>query len=139
MAEFLSAEWIAALDAAARASTALTDSAGTETFVLEQRVVLPAGAESVHHLLFAPDGVRVLPGAASHPDVVLVTDLPTAVALARGEVNAQRALASGRLRVRGDLDALTSRSDALREVDDVFASVRTETTFPPDEGTEAPR
>jgi hypothetical protein len=61
------------------------------------------------------------------------------MALARGEANAQHALASGRLRVRGALDALTSRSDALREVDDVFASVRTETTFPPDGRSKTPR
>lgn len=139
MAEFLSAEWIAALDAAARASTALTDCARSGPFVLEQRVELPSGAEAVHHLVFAPDGARVRPGPASRPDVVLVTDLPTAMALARGEANAQHALASGRLRVRGALDALTSRSDALREVDDVFASVRTETTFPPDGRSKAPR
>jgi putative sterol carrier protein len=139
VAEFLSAEWIAALDAAARASTVLTDCAGSESFVLEQRVELASGAEAVHHLVFAPDGTRVLLGAASQPDVVLGTDLPTAVALARGEINAQLALASGHLRVRGDLDALTSRSDALRKIDDVFASVRTETTFPSDERRKTPR
>lgn len=133
VAEFLSAGWIAALDAAARRSAALAACAGDERFVLEQRVVPPTGDQVVHHLVFAADGVRVRPGAASHPDVVLTTDLETAVAIARGGTNAQRALALGRLQVRGDLDVLTSRSSALAAIDDVFASVRAETTYPPTE------
>jgi putative sterol carrier protein len=138
VAEFLSAGWVAALDAAARRSTLLTACAGDGPFVLEQRVELPTGDQAVHRLVFAADGARVLPGATARPDVVLTTDLDTAVALAQGDVNAQQALAAGRLHVQGDLDVLTSRSDALAAVDDIFATVRAETTFP-STGSSGPR
>jgi hypothetical protein len=132
VAEFLSAEWVAALDAAARTSSHLARCAGETQFVLEQRVSLPNGRVVAHHLLFAPDGARARPGEAAQADIVLLTDLATAIALARGSANAQRVLTSGALRVRGDLDTLLSRADAFRALDDVFAAVRRATTFPPD-------
>lgn len=130
MAEFLSAAWIAALDEAARGSAALTACAGDEPFVIEQRVVLADG-ESVHHLELAAHGARVLPGAADEPDIVLATDVETATALARGDITAQSVLASGRLHVSGELESLARHSAALAAVDDVFAAVRRDTTFPP--------
>jgi putative sterol carrier protein len=75
--------------------------------------------------------VRVVPGAADEPDVVLSTDLETAIALARGDITAQSVLASGRLHVSGELDSLARHSAALAAVDDVFETVRRDTTFPP--------
>ena len=53
----------------------------------------------------------------------------TAVAIARGEENAQIALGAGRLRVGGALEALTSRSDALAALGDVSGRLRPGTTF----------
>ena len=57
-------------------------------------------------------------------DVCLETDYATAVALARGEMNAQAALADGRLRVSGDVARLAAHAAALARLDDVFAAVR---------------
>ncbi len=130
MAEFLSVEWIAALDAAARRSQRLAACATEEPFVLEVRVAGPDGGEAVHQLLLRADGVRVVPGEAAPADVVLRAALPTAADLSRGRIDAQRALANGGLRLRGDVEALTRRAEALRAVDDVFAAVRAETTYP---------
>jgi putative sterol carrier protein len=130
VAEFLSAAWIAALDEAARGSPVLAACAGDEPLVIEQRVLLADG-ESVHHLQLAADGARVRPGPADEPDIVLSTDVETATALARGDVTAQSVLASGRLHVSGELESLARHSTALAAVDDVFAAVRRDTTFPP--------
>ena len=96
MPEFLSDEWLAALDASARAMGPLP---AVAPFVLEQ-VVSASGREDVRYqLVFAPEGLRVRTGGAEAPDVSFATDLDTAASIARGETNAQRALASGRLRV----------------------------------------
>jgi hypothetical protein len=130
VAEFLSAAWVAALDAAARSSDSLAACTDGERFVIEQRVLLGDGHEAVHHVRFADQTVGVLEGAADAPDVVLTTDLETATALARGDVTAQSALAEGRLLVRGRLDRLTRHGAALARLDDVFASVRRDTTYP---------
>ena len=82
-----------------------------------------------YHLVFTIEGLRVVPGAAQDADVSLATDLDTAARLARGETNAQQALAAGRFRVRGNIDTLTRRAAGLRALDDVFAAVRAETTY----------
>jgi hypothetical protein len=143
VAEFLSTEWLAALDAAARGAPQLAACAPGAPFVLEQRVSVAGhdddgGGDSgddvgedevVYQIVLAPGGARVVSGRAGEPDLVLLTDVATAGALARGERNAQSVLAEGRLRVRGDLRALTRRAEALRAIDDVFASVRAETTY----------
>ncbi|MEX2256321.1 MAG: SCP2 sterol-binding domain-containing protein [Acidimicrobiia bacterium] len=130
MPEFLSPEWVDAVDRAARGSSALTACASATPFVLEQRVVCPDGNEAVHHLELTQHGARVVAGRAPHPNVVLTTDLDTACRLAQGSVNAQVALAAGRLRLGGDIDTLARRAEALLALDDVFAAVRATTTFP---------
>ena len=82
-----------------------------------------------YHLVFSAEGLRVVPGTAPEADVSFATDLDTATWLARGETNAQQALAAGRFRVRGNIDALTQRVAGLRALEDVFAAVRADTTY----------
>lgn len=131
---FLSTEWVAALDRAARTSSRLADCATDRALVVEQRILLADGSEHAHHVVLEHDGARVMPGRAGHPDIVLYSDLATARDLALGTTNAQHALTAGRLRVRGDVSALLTRRDELRALDDVFATVRADTTFPPSDG-----
>ncbi len=64
-------------------------------------------------------------------DVTFVTGYETAVMLARGETNAQQALADGCLTVRGSIGALGAGASALAALDDVFAAVRAGTTYAP--------
>jgi hypothetical protein len=105
-------------------------------FVLEQVITSterdatgPAGAEVRYQLVFTADGLRVHPGHAAAPDVSFATDRETAAGIARGETNAQRALAAGRLRVHGNIETLVARAAALVVLDDVFAAVRAGTTY----------
>jgi hypothetical protein len=132
--EFLSAEWIAALDDAARDARGLAVSDGDPPFVVEHRVRDAGGDRATHHIVFTGGGARVAPGAGTEPDVVMTIDLATARSLALGTTNAQRALAVGHLRVDGDMDALAAHADLLLAVDDVFAAVRSATTFSGESG-----
>ena len=128
MAEFLSDEWIAAL---ADAGADLDGSA--EVLVVEPVVIdVPGRGEVRYRVYFDARACAVeRPGAAARPaDVRLETDYVTAVALARGEMNAQAALAGGRLRVSGDVVRLAAHAGALARLDDVFAAVRASTTYP---------
>jgi SCP-2 sterol transfer family len=125
--EFLSDEWLAALDASARSATPLPDIA---PFVVEQVVTDVEGRGVVRYqLAFDDRGLHVRPGSTEQPDVTLVMDAETAADIARGRTNAQRALATGRFRVRGRIEALTKRSAALGSLDDIFSSVRASTTY----------
>lgn len=128
MPEFLSDEWFTALDAAARSVRLRHE---VTPFVLEQ-VVTGTGdgpPDVRYQVVFSDATVRVVKGAPQAPDVSFVTDIRTATRIARGEINAQRALASGRFRVGGSIEALVRRADALATLDDVFASVRGVTTY----------
>jgi hypothetical protein len=125
--EFLSDAWLDALDAAARAAPLVP---GVAPFVIEQ-VVHDTGSGTAHayHLVFGDRGLRILAGRAERADVSFATDRETAERLARGETNAQQALAAGRFRVSGNIESLTRRAAGLRTLDDVFASVRAGTTY----------
>jgi len=127
MAEFLSVAWISALDTVARA---LPPGDGpAERLVIEQQVAGPRGAATYQFHVSAAE-VRVLAGAPTGADVVLATDLATAVALHRGTLRAQDALAAGRLKVRGRPEVLGTCAPRLAQLDAALADVRAATTFP---------
>ena len=128
MADFLSAEWIEALDAAARAAT-LPETASAAAITIEQVVRDAPGGESRYHLRIEDGRARVQPGPAAAPDLRLFADYDVAARIQRGEVNAQEALAAGRLKVQGRFAHLLRVDDALRALEDVFAPVRAETTY----------
>lgn len=136
MADFLTPEWLAELDAAARASDGLTAVAEQGPLVVEQRVIGAPAGDACYHLVVDEDGARVIEGPAAVRSLALVTDYATAVAINRGESTAQAAIAAGRLELRGGLDALVRHRDTLVAVDDVFTAVRARTSYPdtPSEG-----
>jgi putative sterol carrier protein len=126
--DFLSVEWIEALDAAARAAT-LPESASAVSITIEQVVRDAPGGESRYHLRIEDGRARVQSGPAAAPDLRLFADYDVAARIQRGEVNAQEALAAGRLKVQGRFAHLLRVDDALRALEDVFAPVRAETTY----------
>ena len=128
MTDFLSAEWIEALDAAARAAT-LPETASAVSITIEQVVRDAPGGESRYHLRIEDGRARVHSGPAAAPDLRLFADYDVAALIQRGEVNAQEALAAGRLKVQGRFAHLLRVDDALRALEDVFAPVRAETTY----------
>ena len=127
MPEFLSPEWIAALDAAA-GTLAVPDDVGDLT--IEQVVRTgPAGDEVRYQVRFAEGRVRVVAGGETEPDVRVLVDVETAAAIHRGELSAQRALVAGRAKLQGPVQHLRGREAVLRGLDDAFASVRATTTY----------
>jgi hypothetical protein len=127
MVPFLSPEWIAALDAAAREATVPT---GVRLTI--QQVVTDDGEGDVrYHLVLEEGRLQVHPGEAEAADVTLVQTREVAAALSRGELNAQQALEAGRLKLRGegDIGHLAREGRALSAMEDVFAAVRAVTDY----------
>jgi SCP-2 sterol transfer family len=127
--EFLSEQWLRELDAAVRASAAVC---ALGPIVIEQVVAsVPRRGEVRYQLVVDAGGARLAVGADTRPaDMSLSTDYRTAVAIAAGKENAQLALADGRLRLGGNIDALVRRSDAFGALDDATAALREVTAFP---------
>lgn len=127
MVQFLSGEWIAALDEAARAAAV---PAGVRLTV--QQIVTDGGvggAEVSYHLVLDGGRLSVHPGEAESADVTLVQTRDVAAALSRGELNAQQALEAGRLKLRGDVGHLARQGKALTAMEDAFATVRANTAY----------
>jgi putative sterol carrier protein len=125
MVRFLSPEWIAALDAAAREATV---PAGVR-LTIQQIVTEDGGGDVRYHLVLDEGRLEVRPGEARAADVTLVQTREVAAALSRGELNAQQALEAGRLKLRGDIGDLAREGKALSAMEDVFAAVRADTTY----------
>jgi hypothetical protein len=129
VAEFLSSAWVVELDRALR-NLGSGQASTAPPFVVEQRVTVDGRVDHVHHVVASEAGFRAVAGPAPEADLVLTTDLDTAVAIQRGEVNAQLALAAGHLRLGGDLDRLLARSELFAKLDDVFVVLRESTSYP---------
>jgi hypothetical protein len=121
--EFLSDDWVAALDAGARAA----DIRHHEAFVVETVVPTAHGARG-YQVRLGPAGASVVAPGSGPADVELVTDPGTAWALHEGTVRAQDAFARGALKVRGRPEALAGRGEVLAALERAFAPVRAETT-----------
>lgn len=106
------------------------DSGMTDVDVVVQQVVTggPDG-DVTYHVHLDRGAVHVRPGPADDPAVTFIQSWETAGAIARGELSAQGAFMTGRIRVRGDLAQLVAHSELLANVDDVFADLRAQTTY----------
>lgn len=118
--DFLSAEWVAALDAAAAT------------------VVAPAGSDQIlqynidafdYYVTIKGGHVRFEVGRADQPTVSFRTDRVTAAAIAQGQLSAVSAFMDGRLDVGHDSAALANLQGTLATLGDVAASVRERTRF----------
>ena len=136
MPEYLSPEWTDALDRLVRARVAVT----VQSPVVIEQVVrdVPGRGRVRYQLRIDGAGARVIGagelgsggGDGRQPDVRLTIDYRTAVAIARGEENAQGALARGRLRIGGDAHVLVRHAAVLAALDGATAELRSATTYP---------
>jgi putative sterol carrier protein len=129
VARYLSREWIDELDRAASASADLREQLTGVTLVVEHQVTGGPDGDVAYVTRIDDGRVRVRAGSSPEPDVVLVADYDTASALARGELNAQRAFAAGRLKVRGRIDRLVAHARALGALTAGLEAVRETTVF----------
>jgi hypothetical protein len=122
--EYLSEAWLSALDDALRRVHTLMP------LTIEQVVTDVPGRGDVRYVVwFDEAGGHAAAHRAGPADVGFRTDYATAVAIAQGRENAQRALAAGRLRLGGEVERLTRHADALAALDDAASAVRAVTTY----------
>jgi hypothetical protein len=129
--QFLSPEWVDALDAAARSRPGRAAASRPPVrLIVQQTVRDTAWGDVTYAVEMSDDGVAVHAGPVDDPTVTLTTDLRTAAAIARGELAAQLAFMEGRLRIGGDVRALLTHGPGIAELGDHFATVRERTEWP---------
>ena len=128
MARFLSPEWLEEASALAARDEGLRRAAADAELTVQQ-VVLGDEGELCYCLRFDHGVVRLTPGPAETPDVVIREGYCTAAALSRGELTPGEAMARGLVKVSGDVRVLVSHHDALPGLGDVFAALRPTTVY----------
>lgn len=125
MAEFLTDAWVAELNAAA-GELRVPDSL---CLVVQQVVVDDRGQASEYAIRIEGGRASVTPGRVDDAHVTFTQDRATASAIARGELSAQVAFMSGRLRVGGDVRQVIDRAREIQALDDLFGQARAATIW----------
>lgn len=133
MPRFPSEQWIAAycarLEADPRSGAMARALEGVYRFVVE-----PGGPLTEQHrydVAIAPDGegasVRPLPDAVAEPRLTIAAGYPRWVQMLRGELDLPIAIMLRRIKVTGDLRAVTANLDDARPLLDALSAVESET------------
>jgi putative sterol carrier protein len=126
---YLTEEWIDAAQRAVEADSALSDATKDVQLTVQQVVTDGPEGDAAYHVVIDDGTVRVVSGEAGEATVTFVQSWETATAVSRGELSAQAAFMTGRIRVRGDLPKLVEYGSLFGGVDDVFADLREHTTY----------
>lgn len=138
MALFLSDEWLAELAAALRAAPGLAEGPALALGQLITGVPTLEGGDLAYTIRFGGgDEAVVVPGSVEDADVILVEDYETARAIASGAA-ASSMLAEGKVKLRGNANALVSAQEQLAALGDALVRLAATTHFEESGPVDAP-
>jgi putative sterol carrier protein len=129
VARYLSLDWIDDVAGAAAASQALRELSTDRSFAVTEVITGGPEGDVTYHLAIQDGSVRFAAGVADDEDVRFVQDWDTAVAIARGSLNAQEAFLKGRIKLAGSQPALVENRDVFAALSEVFETVRPRTEY----------
>jgi putative sterol carrier protein len=126
---YLSLAWIRELTREVSESESLTALAHDHTIGVTQVVSDGPEGDVTYHLQVGDGDAAFGAGPAEPEHVRMEQDWATAVAVATGELNAQEAFVTGRIRFYGDQQALIDAQPVFGALDHVFTAVRARTRY----------
>jgi putative sterol carrier protein len=126
---YLSLEWIRELTREVSESESLAALAQDHRIGVTQVVSDGPEGEVTYHLQVGDGDASFGAGPADPEHVRMEQDWATAVAVATGELNAQEAFVTGRIRLHGDQQALIDAQPVFGALDHVFSAVRGRTRY----------
>lgn len=126
---YLSLAWMRELTREVAESASLAELAGEHTVGVTQLVTGGPEGDVTYHLQVGEGAARFAAGPADPENVRMEQDWATAVAVATGELNAQEAFITGRIKLFGDQQALMGAQPVFGALDAVFANVRDRTRY----------
>jgi putative sterol carrier protein len=126
---YLGLDWIHELTREVDESEALSTLARDHTIGVTQVVTAGPEGDVTYHLQVGDGSASFGAGPADPEHVKMEQDWATAVAVATGELNAQEAFVTGRIRLWGDQQALMDAQPVFGALDTVFSTVRERTRY----------
>jgi putative sterol carrier protein len=126
---YLSLGWIRELTREVADSEVLAALASDHSIGVTQLVSDGPEGDVTYHLQVADGSAAFGVGPADPEHVRMEQDWTTAVAVAVGELNAQEAFVTGRIRFHGDQQALIDAQPVFAALDTVFSTVRQRTVY----------
>jgi putative sterol carrier protein len=129
MIRYLSLDWIKALSEEVSASDHMREIAASYSIGVTQVVSDGPEGDVTYHLSVGDGDASFGAGPADPEDVKMEQGWDTAVAVATGELNAQEAFISGRIRLFGNQQKLLDSQPVFGALDSIFSSVRERTSY----------
>lgn len=126
MAKFLTQEWADEVAAALNASDDVKAATKGVQLCIQQVVTGAPDGDVSYWTKFDDGTISGAIGEASDADVTISQDYETAVALNKGELNAQAAFMQGKLKVTGNMGKLLQHQGAMQALGPVLQSVQTD-------------
>ncbi len=126
---YLSLAWIRELTREVAESETLDELAAEHSIGVTQVVLDGPEGDVTYHLQVGDGEAAFGAGVADPEDVKMEQDWATAVAVATGELNAQEAFMTGRIRLYGDQQKLIASQPVFGALDSIFATVRDRTLY----------
>ena len=126
---YLSLDWIRELTREVAESETLAELSRDHAIGVTQVVLDGPEGDVTYHLQVGNGSATFAAGPADPEDVKMEQDWSTAVAVATGELNAQEAFVTGRIRLHGDQQSLMDAQPVFAALDSVFATVRERTRY----------
>jgi len=124
--QYLSAEWCQAVQETLNASEDFKKAASGVQLSVQQNITGAPQGEVTYYMNVAAGAVACALGPADAPDVTIGQEYATAVAVNKGELNAQQAFMTGKLKATGNLMKLMQHAGAFQSLDGILRNLDVE-------------
>lgn len=126
---YLSEEWARLAQDTLNQSDAFKSAISNVQLVVEQNITGGPEGDTTYYMKFDAGEATVALGPAETPDVTLSEDYDTAVAIAKGELNAQNAFMTGKLKVSGNMAKLMQHQSAFAGLENALKPLQDQTEY----------
>jgi SCP-2 sterol transfer family protein len=127
--QYLTSDWAKKAQDALNGSDAFKTAIGSVQLTVQQNVTGGPLGDIGYFLKLDTGEAKMQIGQVGDADVTITQDYDTAVAIARGELNAQNAFMTGKLKVSGNIAKLMQHQAAFSGLENALKPLQEETTY----------
>ena len=126
---YLSEEWAQKATDALNGNDAFRDAITGVTLTVQQHVTGGPRGDAAYYMRLDSGEARIALGEADDADVTISQDYDTASAIAKGDLNAQNAFMTGKLKVAGNMAKLMQHQSAFSGLEGALKPLQAETDY----------